>query len=396
MSFLLFSSCSEEPIASPSNELESQSLKVQLAKSELLTIIKENNITPGLKSSTAKSGSNATQKSTKAGAGLSNIKDYEFYRSAVARAIDPDDYECDPTIINYYIGSIIADWDDFDFFVFEILGQFIVFDAAYVFDNEDGGQYYGPEGEFTNGINRTFKDFLRFWNIPTDILLRDAHGNVFNNVEKVTNLLQLYGYNEADAIDLAEALRDFYGTDKFFNFNHPLLSFNAFAAPADDFFGTPKKIVMGDGLMIAYDDLGFGDVAPQLILAHEYGHHVQFAKDVVFENTPENTRSTELMADALAVYYLTHKRGATMNWKRVQQALEVSYSIGDCGFDRPSHHGTPNQRRKAAAFGYDVANNTKKKGKILTAEEFIELFEDALPTLVAPDKVDDELLVKLK
>jgi hypothetical protein len=91
------------------------------------------------------------------------------------------------------------------------------------------------------------------------------------------------------------------------------------------------------------------------------------------------------MADALSAYYLTHKRGGTLNRKRVAQFLEVFFQLGDCAFDNAGHHGTPNQRMAAATFGFDVADRAQKQGHILTAEQFHELFVDAYPTLVAPD-----------
>lgn len=53
------------------------------------------------------------------------------------------------------------------------------------------------------------------------------------------------------------------------------------------------------------------------------------------------------MADAMSASFLTHKRGAAMNRKRVEQFLEVFFQIGDCAFDNPGHHGTPNQRMAA-------------------------------------------------
>ena len=34
---------------------------------------------------------------------------------------------------------------------------------------------------------------------------------------------------------------------------------------------SPDKIVMGDGIMAGYEALGFGDIAPQAIYAHEFG-----------------------------------------------------------------------------------------------------------------------------
>jgi predicted metalloprotease len=143
---------------------------------------------------------------------------------------------------------------------------------------------------------------------------------------------------------------------------------------------------MGDGILEAYTELGFGDVAPQAILAHEFGHQVQFAigtfDNPISSDPAENTRRTELMADAYSAYYLSHARGATMQWKRVQQFLEVFFNIGDCGFSSPGHHGTPIQRMAAAQWGYDLANNAKKQGKILTSQEFADLFDAALPSLL--------------
>ncbi len=371
ISLFLFVSCEKEsPISAP--EANAEAANIKMAKQKLVAFAKQNKFKSNARisaSGLAKLGQNA---------------DYSFNKYLVKKAINPDDYECGPTILDPYIESIIENWTNDDFLLFAYFGS-VVFDYAYVFANSDGGQYYGPTGQYSNQINRNFKDLQRFWNIPTDILMRDAHGNIFEDTEKVISILLLYGYDEADSIEIADLLKIVFGSPNFQKYNHPLLTFNAFAAPADTDFGTPKKIVMGDGIMQAYDDLGFGDVAPQTILAHEYGHHIQFAKNVEFLDNPESTRRTELMADAFSSYFLTHKRGAAMNWKRVQQFLEVSYSIGDCAFTNNGHHGTPNQRRAASAWGYNLANDVQKQGKILTSEAFIAAFEVALPSLVAPD-----------
>lgn len=378
---LFISGCQKEPQVEVSAKDD-----VALAKAKLIEFINEKHITPrfspgALDVSNLKSGSISEQSNK---LDLTTNTDYSYYQQLVERAINPDDYECGPTYIDDYISYSVQSWTDDDILLYRYFGG-IAFDYAYVFDNTDGGQYYGSDGQFDNAINRTYKDLLRFWNIPTDILLRDAHGNIYDDEAKVKSMLLLYGYPDADATFIAGLVKTVFGSSTFLNFKHPLLTFNAFAATADPYFGTVKKIVMGDGIMEAYDDLGFGDVAPQAILAHEYGHHVQFAKNVEFVWSPEGTRSTELMADAFAGYYLTHKRGATLNWKRVKEFLEVQYGIGDCAFDNNNHHGTPNQRMEAATFGYNLAHNAKVQGKILTAEEFITLFDDVLPDIVAPD-----------
>lgn len=63
----------------------------------------------------------------------------------------------------------------------------------------------------------------------------------------------------------------------------------------------------------------------------------------------------------------------------------VFYAIGDCAFNDPGHHGTPNQRMKSAEFGYSVASDAQKQGKILSSSDFIALFYAALPSITAPD-----------
>ena len=136
--------------------------------------------------------------------------------------------------------------------------------------------------------------------------------------------------------------------------------------------------------MDGFAGIGFGDVAPQAILAHEFGHHIQFQLGLFTdENSPEATRRTELMADAFSAYYLSHARGASMQWKRVKQFLQVFFNIGDCSLTSDGHHGTPTQRMAAAEWGYSVANNAQKQGHILTAQQFAAMFDAALPGILA-------------
>lgn len=386
VSLFFITGCKKESPINPTAGAVEQDANVSDAKAKLVAYIKDHKISPRYGKGSDIELNNQVGKivAPSKKINLATNADFNFNLSVVDRVINPDDYQCGPTILNDYITKSIQNWTNDDFLLFAYFGS-LSFDYAYVYANTDGGQYFGSNGQFTNVTNRTYKSLLRFWNIPTDILLRDAHGNIYDDVAKTKSVLLLYGYPDSDATYIATLLKTAFGSAAFMNYKHPLLTFNAFASPADPFFGTGKKIVMGDGLQEAYEDLGYSDVATQLILAHEYGHQVQFAKNVDFGSSPEGTRRTELMADAFSAYFLTHKRGAAMNWKRIQQCLVVSYSIGDCSFNSYNHHGTPNQRMKSSTFGYNLASDAQKQGKILSSEEFITLFDAVLPGILAPD-----------
>ncbi|MGB7786539.1 MAG: hypothetical protein WBL27_10595, partial [Salinimicrobium sp.] len=87
------------------------------------------------------------------------------------------------------------------------------------------------------------------------------------------------------------------------------------------------------------------------------------------------TRAVELEADFMSGYYMTHKRGATYNWKRVEQFFHLFYQAGDCAFEDPLHHGTPQERIAATRAGYELAASAQKKGKILSIEEMHDYFD---------------------
>ncbi len=235
-------------------------------------------------------------------------------------------------------------------------------------------------------------DLRRFWDIDSsNIQLVAFHGTTALDQARMTRVLTAeFGFPDSEAKELAALLAGALNQPKFRYGNHPLLTFNAFAVtphPGDPapIRSLPDKLLMGDGILTGFRELGYGDVAPQVIVAHEFGHHVQFDKGVDFPGTPEGTRRTELMADALAAYDASHPRGVSMQWKRVRDALQVVYGIGDCFFAAPGHHGTPDQRLRAADWAYRLQEAARPKGKIVTAAEFIRLFDAALPGLVAPD-----------
>jgi hypothetical protein len=247
-------------------------------------------------------------------------------------------------------------------------------------------------------IRSTFRDLRRFWDIESaDIQLMAMHGDVLLDADRIAKTLTaMVATGELDPMTPAEiqaeaaTVADFMQTQGDF-YDNPLWTLNAFAfsgdGETDPFIAAlPDKLIMGDGIIDAYDAIGLGDVGIRVIMAHEFGHHVQYELGV-FDTGPtdpaEATRRTELMADAMAAYYGTHKKGLALNKKRVADALLSFYTVGDCQFDSPGHHGTPLQRERAADWGADLAAAAKPRSYILPPATFVELFDAALPQIIS-------------
>jgi hypothetical protein len=269
---------------------------------------------------------------------------------------------------------------------------------ALLFETRNRQTFFGYDGSYTQRMTKVERDVKKFWDIQSaDIQVLAMHGTVLADPGRTVPTYEnpvFLGLDAATAQAWAADVQNVIETEPTTNGgNHPLFTFNAFAISAPE-LGIPDKIVMGDGVLDAYAALGFDDVAPQSVFAHEFGHHIQFERNYFDELPPgadpttvdqaERTRHNELMADAFAGYYLTHKRGAALNAKRVAEFLQVFFQAGDCAFTNPGHHGTPAQRMRAAELGFSVAHEAQKQGHILTAAQFHERFEAVYPSLVAP------------
>ncbi|HEV2830387.1 MAG TPA: hypothetical protein VGW31_00280 [Hanamia sp.] len=314
------------------------------------------------------------------------------YREMVLRALKVEVACDDNTALFQWLDQQLADWDAqlFDY----VFNQFDAIDLPFfyslIYENSSANQHFGINGEYTQILTKTFKDLKRFWNIQTDdIVMVPMHGSMLRDREKLikTYMNAFIGIDQELAEWLADGVLSLLEAfPQLRNGDHPIFTFNSVSIPPLDWPGIgllPPKIVMGDGIMQGFTAIGFGDVAPQAILAHEYGHQVQFQLGVnTDESTPEGSRETELMADAYAAYYLSHARGASMQWKRVRQFLQVFFNIGDCQTTAPGHHGTPNQRMAASEWAYNLANDAQKQGHILSSQEFTALFEAALPQIL--------------
>lgn len=379
LAFLLFTACEMEPSIDQSNELASAK-KLEIPKNPSLF---EFQVNPSFSTKSISANGRTTEI-------VLNI-DTQVRQALYNKLNAIEVTECGDTQFDEWLESEFNQMGEGPYAYAVDYGMFnLPFFYSLLYENNSEGQYFGANGEHTQSLTKTFKDIKRFWNIETsEIELVGMHGSIMTDVEKMKMFyMEIANQPEPNAESMAQ---DLLFVVQFFpeyeNGNNPLFSLNAFALNEITLLGIdiPSKIVMGDGMLEAFTDLGYGDVAPKAILAHEFGHHIQY-KLGLFEgpNSPEATRKTELMADAYAAYFLSHARGATMQWKRVQQFLEVFFSIGDCSFEDPGHHGTPLQRMAAAEWGYQLASQTQKQGKIMDPQEFADLFEVVLPELVAP------------
>ncbi|HYD51249.1 MAG TPA: hypothetical protein VEA99_01430 [Gemmatimonadaceae bacterium] len=319
-------------------------------------------------------------------------------RSVDARAINPSDYVCTNTSsvsawLNAEVGKTVsAELARIQLAVGYLADLIPTYEALYFQSSAVTPQHYGVNGQFTHAIEKTDRDMKRFWAINSaNIDVVAMHGNVLvDTIRTARTYRLLLGVSAPQAAIYARTLRSaFVGSTTMVDGNHPYFTFNAVAQLRVAGTDSVKKIVMGDGILQAYEALGFGDVAPQAIFAHEFAHHVQFEKAIRLTGAgitaAERTRFGELSADAMAAYYLTHARGLAMNKHRVAEFLQIFLEIGDCSFTSSGHHGTPNQRMAAARFGFDVADQARPQGHILSPAAFHALFLAKWPELIAPD-----------
>jgi hypothetical protein len=311
----------------------------------------------------------------------------ESYRSMVERmttAIEPTPCNSN-TSLNQWLSQELLHWDQDVInnaaitYMFELPAIY-----EYFFSTGSANQEFGLNGVYTQILTKTFKDLKRFWNIQSDdIALIAMHGSVLRDKAKLMQVYTVvFGLSTTDAEYYADLVLQLLHTyPQYRNGDHPIFSFNGIAAPKFNLpsYGVvPYRVILGDGVLDGYTAIGYGDVAPQALIAHEYGHILQYMlgliRNITDIDSPETSRRIELMADAFSAYYLSHARGAAMQWKRVKQFLQVTYNAGDCDFTSLHHHGTPTQRMAAADWAFTLASNTQKQGRILSVQEFIALF----------------------
>jgi hypothetical protein len=314
-------------------------------------------------------------------------------RDTIEAIIDPNDYVCEETEVAEYVRAQTAGLSQTDLLNLTVILMLdpITYDALF-YPEPDADRYFGADGEYSNRIHRTFRGLKGFWDIDANrIELVPAHGSTLLDNERVARALKLtLGVTQEAADDLALYIGEVVDQDKFEHGENPLFTFNAFAFSAE---GMPvpgvgevsDKIVMGDGILEGMKALGMNDVAPDAILGHEFGHHIQYQDGLTATDlpAPEASRRLELMADTFGSYFLTHADGKDFGVRRVKDFVRMFYDLGDCEFASAGHHGTPDQRAKAAEFG--AVNSLLPPDRILASRTLDKRFEKALPRIVAPD-----------
>ena len=282
-------------------------------------------------------------------------------------------------VLSGYFESLLND----PAFDFDLLNYYLELNRKYVTFYQ-GDNYYGENGEFNQLAKKRIRELTKFWDLNRAIRLNGQHTAFLNDREILTDMIESFDRtvrNRTEAYAKADLLIEINESSH----NFPENPYFAF----DGFTKSNGLLVIGDGLLESIIDTGIdGDLAFTAILAHEWWHQAQFEHEDTWDykdqlsNPMEISRFSELEADFAASYYLAHKRGATYNWKRIEEYFKLSFNVGDCLIGSMNHHGTPDQRLTAAELGYELAESAQKKGFILSPTEvhfaFLEVFEDII------------------
>ncbi|ATY12369.1 hypothetical protein CU254_19300 [Amycolatopsis sp. AA4] len=245
---------------------------------------------------------------------------------------------------------------------------------ASVVANDKSPQVFGTDGQYTARAAAAIDKLRGFWDIESwNIQLVAYKGTDAASPEKMTETFARAFAPARAAAAGALASKVVHEVPALQGGRNPLLSANAFALLPDSPGG--KRVLLGDGLLDLDGRGGFGDVTVEGIVGHEYGHQVDFAHD----NWPDG-EAGELGPDAYAGYFLAHAKGAAWDARAQQEFAYLSASTGDCKHS----HGTPEQRKAAAAWGERQALTQDNPNRIVPSATMIEKFRKEYPKLMKP------------
>ena len=290
---------------------------------------------------------------------------------------------CDLTDFGEVLQGYFLDLVEDPYFDFELIDYYSELNRKYV-THYEGENYYGANGEYNQLAKKRIRDLEKFWKLNREVRLNGQHTSTLNNREVLTDMIESFDRtvrNRTQAYDKADNLLAI-------NEQSGVIPENPYFA-LDAFTRSNGLMVIGDGLLESLIDIGIdGEIAFTAVLSHEWWHQAQYEHDAEWDyidqlsSQAERSRFSELEADFAAAYYMTHKRGATYNWKRIEDYFTLSFNVGDCLTASNQHHGTPEQRLAAAKLGYKLADSAQKKGFILSPEKLHEWFINKYLSLV--------------
>ncbi|WP_326557285.1 hypothetical protein [Micromonospora sp. NBC_01796] len=314
----------------------------------------------------------------------------------VAEAIDPSLYQCQDTQFSTYTQGLIEGVDLDTLLVLVIFGvlDYAAYDAL-IYGQSNNEADYGLPASQKSMLKRTFKDAQQFWDVDLfDVKFMAMQNDMLQDPARVARMVSfIWGMDEDQAAAAAAEIMAIINSVPALDAGrNPIFTLNAFAFTAEGetdplLRDVPDKVVFGEGMITALDALGLGTAGSRAVLAHEMAHHVQFEQGL-FDSPltgAEATRRTELMADGFGTYFVTHPRGLNFNGVQIHQAQQAFYEVGDCSFDNPGHHGTPNQRLRASVWGAQIAQQATGTQPILPSMNLFNRFERKLPALIKPD-----------
>ncbi|MFE6734032.1 hypothetical protein [Microbacterium sp. NPDC057650] len=332
----------------------------------------------------------------------------------MAGAIDPGDYQCSTSELTTWARAQLASVDPDAWYWYNngLLGVspslFLQYWTLMKTPVDPHDAEFGVNGDKTNELSRTFRALESFWGInDSEVGLVPFDAKVFASTPEAAADRQFVydGFGRVNGLiailmQLSVESGIMRGlVDEGFpgGVDNPLFTLNAFALDpdrADDStgmlaeLGITRRVAMGVGLSSMWDDIGLGAVGDRAVLGHEYAHQVQYTHDL-FEtdltDEAEQTRRSELMADAFSTYFTVSKRGASLNKASALQAMQSFYTVGDCSFTNPGHHGTPNQRYASSEWAADFVKAQDDQGHIIATEDLAAEWEKVFPELIAPD-----------
>ena len=295
------------------------------------------------------------------------------------------------TWLRKQISRIASDEDRLNFFHWHIHSLPFAY-KLYVEERGDYHQeYFGLDGQYTDeiySIHELSQDFWSNTGVNDDIELICAHGSdLADRHNKLIPTLQvMFGSSYDDeytiydhATDIQDLITRLPG-----GFNHPLLTFNAFATDAKEKNDRPSSIVIGDGYFEFQESVGLSSEGPEYALTHEHAHHLQFVlnegssyddQEYEYATPSQKSRREELMADAFSAYFLAHKDGGGMTSNEISNIHTIAYSVGDCATSNTGHHGTPRQRKCATRWGASLTQDVEDIDLIDLQDRFDAWYE---------------------